>query len=128
MISDPIGDLFTRIRNGYMAGKKKVSVPYSQNKEAIVKVLTAKKIIDSFKVVSEGFKKTIVLTLVSGSRRLLQIKRVSKPGCRIYLNSKKLYSYKGQQGFLLVSTSKGIMDGLDAQKLKVGGEILAEIF
>ena len=128
MISDPIGDMFTRIRNGYMAGRKTVDVPYSKNKESILKVLLAKQIIDSYQTESEGLKKTMFLKLNSNRVRPLQIKRISKPGCRIYLTNKKLYTHKGGQGFLIISTAKGVMDSEQAKKLKVGGEILAEVF
>ena len=128
MIRDPIGDILTRIRNGYLADKKTVLVPYSKNKEAVVKVLVEKQILIGYEVKTEGLKKTLILKLDSQRKRRLQIKRISKPGCRIYLSSKKIYHHKGDQGFLLVSTSKGVMDSFKAKKLKVGGEVLAEIF
>lgn len=128
MISDPIGDILTRIRNGYLADKKTVLVPYSKNKEAVIKVLVEKEIVAGYEVETKGFKKTLILKLDRQQRRPLQIKRISKPGCRIYLSSKKIYQHKGDQGFLLISTSKGVMDSFKAKKLKVGGEVLAEIF
>ena len=128
MISDPIGDMFTRIRNGYMAKRKTVDVPYSKNKEAIVKVLVAKQVIESYVKEVNGFKKTMILKLSSNRARPLEIKRISKPGCRIYLTNKKLYTHKGGQGFLIISSGKGIIDSEQAKKLKIGGEILAEIF
>jgi small subunit ribosomal protein S8 len=103
-------------------------VPYSKNKEAVVKVLVNKEVIGGYKKDFQGLKKNLIINLRTERIRPLQIKRVSKPGCRIYLGNKKFYNYKGGQGFLIVSTSKGIMDSGKAKKLKVGGEILAEVF
>ncbi len=128
MISDPIGDILSRIRNGYLANKKSIGVPYSKNKEALLKVLVAKQVIIGYETEKDGFKKTLIVKLNLDRIRPLQIRRISKPGCRIYLSSKKLYQHKGGLGFLIVSTSKGVMDDLQAKQLKVGGEILAEIF
>lgn len=128
MISDPIGDMFTRIRNGYSAGNKTVVMPYSKNKEAVIKVLVDNSVVDSYQKDIKGLKKTLTVKLSQNRKRPLEIKRISKPGCRFYLTGKKMYSVKGNQGFLVISTSKGVIDSYQAKKLKVGGEVLAEIF
>ncbi len=128
MISDPVGDMLTRIRNGYMASKKKIVLPHAKIKEAVLKVLVKNKIVSDFKKTSDGFKKNLEVTLFQNLLRRYQIKRISKPGCRIYLSAKDYYSVKGKQGFLIISTSKGVMDSYQAEKDKLGGEVLAEIF
>lgn len=128
MISDPIGDMFTRIRNGFMASRETVLVPYSKGKEAVLKVLVNNQVVDSYEKLEKGLKKTLILKLSTHRVKPLEIKRVSKPGCRIYLTYKRLYSYKGGQGFLIISTARGVIDSEQAKKLKVGGEILAEVF
>ena len=128
MISDPIGDMLTRIRNGYMAGNKTVAMPFSKSREAVVKVLVENQIVTDYQKDTKGLKKTLTVTLAQDRRRLVEIKRVSKPGRRIYLANKKFYKVKGDQGLLIISTSKGVMDSKKANKLKIGGEIIAEIF
>ncbi|OGK64423.1 30S ribosomal protein S8 [Candidatus Roizmanbacteria bacterium RIFOXYB2_FULL_41_10] len=128
MISDPIGDMLTRIRNGYMAGNKNVTMPYSKSREAVVKVLIENKILADYQKDTKTLKKTLIVKLVEGRRRPFEIKRVSKPGRRIYLSNKNFYKVKGDQGVLIISTSKGVMDNKKANKLKIGGEIIAEIF
>ena len=128
MISDPIGDMLTRIRNGYMAGNKTVAMPFSKSREAVVKVLVENQIVTDYQKDTKGLKKTLTVTLVQDRRRLVEIKRISKPGRRIYLSNKKFYKVKGDQGLLIISTSKGVMDSKKANKLKIGGEIIAEIF
>ncbi len=128
MISDPIGDMLTRIRNGYMAGNKTVAMPFSKSREAVVKVLVENQIVTDYQKDTKGLKKTLTVTLAQDRRRLVEIKRISKPGRRIYLSNKKFYKVKGDQGLLIISTSKGVMDSKKANKLKIGGEIIAEIF
>jgi small subunit ribosomal protein S8 len=129
VISDPIGDMLTRIRNGYLAGRKSISAPYSKAKEAVLKVLKDKEIIIDFKIdkLSE-FKTEIIINLHKDRLRVLEIKRVSKPGRRVYSSFKHFVTVKGDKGILLVSTSQGVMDSVKAKKLKIGGEVIAEIF
>lgn len=128
MISDPVGDMLIRIKNVYMAEGTNLTVPHSKEKEAIAKVLVDKKYLSAYEVKSEGFKKELLLTLSSDRAEAMEVKRISKPGRRVYVKNGKYPAVKGGKGTLLVSTSKGIMDASAARKLKIGGELLAEIF
>lgn len=127
IIADPVGDMLIRIRNGYLADRKAVNVPYSKEKEAVAKVLVKNQIVTKCEIEGEKFEKALVLTL-DKERKELMVKRISKPGRRLYVRSNKFYSVKGGRGLLIVSTSKGIMDSKEAHKLKIGGELLAELF
>jgi len=128
IIADPIGDMLIRIKNAYMAERKETLVPLSKEKEAVAKVLVETKIIEKYAVIGEGFLKELQLILKTDRKSMLEVKRISKPGRRIYVRSGKYPTVKGGKGTLLVSTSKGIMDSKQAQKLKIGGELLAELF
>lgn len=128
MITDPISDMLTRIRNSYLAGKFSLMVPFSKEKAAVAKVLAANKIITLIKVAERTMPKMLQLELNPERQRELQIKRISTPGRRIYARLKNFPKVKGGQGFLIVSTSAGIMDSQTASKLKIGGEIIAEVF
>lgn len=128
MISDPLGDMLTRIRNGYLAGKKTVNLPFSKAKEAVLKVLVKNTTVSSYQINGETFEKVIQVKLDLTKARLPQIKRVSKPGRRIYFSAKDYYAVKGNKGYLIVSTSKGVMDSYQAKQKKLGGEVIAEIF
>jgi len=128
VIADPIGDMLIRIKNAYLARRKEALVPLSKEKEAVAKVLVATKIIEKYAVSGEGVQKMLQLGLRTDRKSMLEVKRISKPGRRIYVRAGKYPSVKGGKGTLLVSTSKGILDSKEAQKLKIGGELLAELF
>lgn len=128
VVSDPIGDMLTRIKNGYLAGRKTINSPYSKAREAVLKVLVDKGIIVGYKVNTTGFKKEVTISLAQDRVRNLEVKRVSKPGRRVYSTVKHLQTVKGGKGLLLVSTSQGVMESTKAKKLNIGGEIIAEIF
>lgn len=128
-ISDNLGDMLARIKNAYMAGNKTAMAQFSKEKEATLKVLVEKAIIGKYQVKEEGLKKILLIELmIDKGYHDLTIKRISTPGRRIYLGSKKIYKVKGGKGFLIISTPKGIMDGESAKKQKLGGELLAQIF
>lgn len=124
IITDPVGDMLIRIKNAYLAGKENLDIPSSGVKERIAKVLKERTIVKAYSV-----KDRIMTVLLNMERdRILQIKRLSTSGKRIYMGYSKLYSVKGGRGFLLLNTSQGMMTEIEAKKKKIGGEVLAEIF
>ncbi|PIR55302.1 30S ribosomal protein S8 [Candidatus Peregrinibacteria bacterium CG10_big_fil_rev_8_21_14_0_10_36_19] len=127
MHTDPIADLLTRIRNASRAHHQTVTVPYSTIKENILKVMKSKGVIEDFKIEKgESFK--IIEVVLKEDRSDVTLKRVSKPGQRIYVKSDELKSIKSGLGFRILSTPKGIMCNYDAKKQKLGGEVICEIF
>ncbi len=126
MITDPIGDLFTRIRNIVMAHKTEVSVPYSKMKESVAEALKREGYLSEVKRV----KNELVLTISVKRRQPLitGIKNVSRPGLRIYRQAGKLPRPLGGAGISVVSTSKGIMSNREAYKQGLGGEVLGEVW
>lgn len=130
MIMDPIGDLLTRIRNAYMARIELVTLPYSRIKADILKILKKNKYIADFEVLEENNKKTLQITLnsVKITKYVPTFKRISKPGQRIYIGSTDIKKSKNGKGIFIVSTPKGVITGYEARSLKVGGELLCEVF
>lgn len=131
MITDPIADFLTRIKNALMAKKKTVKAPISKVKIAIAKILKEKNLIENFKIVGEGVKKEIVIYLKydeDGEPFIFDLKRVSKPGRRVYAGYRELKPLKQGFAFRIVSTSRGIMTDESARKRKLGGEIICEIY
>lgn len=128
---DPLGDFLTIIKNGSMVKKEKVIAPFSKFKFKIAKLLEKEGFIKEARIKRKGGKRIIEVFLAydeKGNSKIEKIKRVSKPGRRIYLPWKKIYSVKGKRGILIISTSKGVMTGKEAKKRKLGGEIISEIY
>lgn len=131
MSTDNIGDMLTRIRNGYMAGNREVVIPHTKLKEEIARVMVEEKYLVSFKVKKneKGFKEIITtLQYVKDKPSIHKIKRISKPGLRIYKGAKNLYPILSGMGIAILSTSKGIMTAKQAKKQKIGGEVLCELW
>ena len=130
MIMDPIGDLLTRIRNAYLARITEVKVPYSNIKAGISKILKKNKYIVDFKVIEEENKKSILLTLndVRTTKYVPTLKRISKPGQRIYVGSKDIKKSRNWQWIYIVSTPKWVITGYEARTLNVGWELLCEVY
>ncbi len=123
-MTDPIADFLTRIRNAQMAEQGMVEIPYSQAKERIAKVMQKNDFLKSVK--KEKADKFDVLKLELPEKSM-NLKRVSKPGQRIYIGAEDIRKVANGFGILVVSTSKGVMTGYEARALKIGGEILCEI-
>ena len=125
-MSDPIADMLTRIRNAQLAKKKTVDMSNSRIKLAIADVLKDEGYIDDYRIDNEGNKSLLTITLkyYSGAPVIENIERVSKPGLRIYKNSKSLPSIMNGLGVAIVSTSKGVMTERKARLAGVGGELL----
>ena len=130
-MTDPIADLLTRIKNGLRAKKKQVSAPYSKIKVGILKILKDKNLIQGFKVQENEVKKNFIIYLKydeSGEPLIEDLKRVSKPGRRIYLGYKDLKPLRSGFAFRILSTSRGIMTDQEARKRKLGGEVICEVY
>ena len=127
MTTDPIADLITRIRNAAMARKETISVGHSKAKEGVLKVLQKKGFISEFSIEKNGKFDDLKITL-NPEKGKFSLKRISKPGQRIYIASKSLKKVHGGLGVAVLSTSKGIMSGEEAQKMNIGGELLCEVF
>ena len=128
-MQDPIADLLTRIRNAQLAGHESVEVPYSKLKVEIVRVLQEEGYVNSHQV-SEGVKTVIGISLKysKGVPVIEKIKRISRPGLRIYKNSASVPSVNGGLGVAIVSTNKGVMTDRRAREEGVGGEVLCTVF
>lgn len=129
-ITDPISDLIVRIKNANARKHKSVSIPYSVKKEAIVKLIESEGYISSYSVEGEKTSKELVVKLKykKGQSAIVGIKRVSKPGLRVYVKSEEIPSIISGYGTVIISTSKGLMTGKEARKENVGGEIIAYIW
>ena len=130
-MTDPIADMLTRIRNGLHAGLKSVDIPASKVKVEIAKILKSEGYIDGYKVEGEGKDKTITIEFKfapDGSKVITGLKRISKPGLRVYAGRDEIPSVLGGLGIAILSTNQGIVTDKEARKLKVGGEVLAFVW
>lgn len=131
MMTDPIADMLTRIRNASMAGLEKVDMPASKIKIEITKILKEKGFIKSFKVVrdkKQGIIKISMKYLDGNEKALTGLKRVSTPGRRVYADKTKIPKVMGGYGISIISTSKGILIDEDCRQKGLGGEILCRIW
>ncbi len=131
MRTDPIADMLTRIRNANQALQPKVSMPSSQLKEEIAKILSSEGYVDGYRVEDARVGKELTITLrYSNDRdRVLQgIRRISTPGHRIYKGAKELERVRGGIGVSIVSTSDGLLTDREARRRNVGGEVLCEVW
>lgn len=130
-LSDPIADMLTRIRNANSANKATVSMPSSKKLVEIARVIKEEGYIADYAVESASPRDNLVITLKYGERRskiIRGIRRVSKPGLRIYAGKEELPRVLGGLGIAIISTSKGVMTDRDARKAGVGGEVIAYVW
>ncbi len=131
LVTDPIADMLTRIRNALSAKHESVSVPASNEKLAIAKILQEEGYINSFEEVKDGNKRNIQISLKYdefGDSVIQGLKRISKPGLRIYAQKDKLPKVISGLGIAIISTNKGIVTDKTARTLGVGGEVLAYVW
>lgn len=130
LILDPIADLFTRIRNGYMAHLDEVEVPYSRMKEALLRLLEQHQYVAAFQLAEKKGRKMFVVSLRYEGRRpaITRIERVSTPGRRMYVGAKEIAPVLGGMGIALISTPSGILTGSEARQKNVGGEYLGRVW
>lgn len=131
-MSDPIADMLTRIRNANTAKHDVVDVPASKMKIAIADILVNEGYIAKYDLVEEGSYKTIRITLKYGADKnekiISGLKRISKPGLRVYVNKEELPRVLGGLGIAILSTNQGVVTDKQARKLQVGGEVLAFVW
>ena len=131
-MSDPIADMLTRIRNANSAKHDTVDVPASKMKLAIAKILLDEGYIAKYDIIEDGAFKTIHITLKYGADKndkiISGIKRISKPGLRVYANKEELPQVLGGLGVAIISTNQGVITDKEARKLNVGGEVLAFVW
>lgn len=128
-MSDPIADMLTRIRNGQMAGHSSVNMPSSKMKVAVAKVLSDEGYVSTYAVKEIDGKPqlTVSLKYFEGNPVIESVKRVSRPGLRVYKNKNELPQVIGGLGVAIISTSKGIMSDRQARETGVGGEIICYV-
>lgn len=127
MVTDPIADLLTRLRNAVKARHSKATVSYSKLKAAIVEVLKKNQFVDDYKVLKGGSFSEIEIQL-SPNFQSLHLKRISKPGQRIYVKKDELKPVLNGYGIGIISTPKGVMTTMEARKTGLGGELICEVW
>lgn len=132
MVTDPIADLLTRIRNGHMARHDKVDIPASKLKQAMVRILKEENYIKNYKVVEGKGKHPIIRVYLkydqTGRPFINGLKRVSTPGRRVYCPKDKIPPVYGGLGISILTTNRGLMVGRKAQAMGIGGEILCNVW
>ena len=131
-MSDPIADMLTRIRNANTAKHDTVDVPASKIKTEIARILLDEGYIKAYEIVEDGVVKTIKITLKYGvdknQKVISGLKRISKPGLRVYAGKDNLPKVLGGLGVAIISTNQGVITDKEARKLQVGGEVLAFVW
>ncbi len=131
MMTDPIGDMLTRIRNGVRAGKAEVAIPHSRLKEQIADLLKKEGFIQDYRTTSEGVRKTLIVSLryiQRGESAIHHIRRVSKPGRRVYADVASLRPVKRGLGTAIVSTSQGLLPDRECRRRNIGGEVICVVW
>ena len=128
--TDPIADLLTRIRNAVMVGKNEITVPSSKIKVTVAEQLKKAGYISGVKVESAKPRDILVVTIneLGANSTINEIKRLSKPGRRVYVSADEIPKVKSGRGIVLVSTSKGVITGSEAVKQRIGGELLLSVY
>lgn len=128
--TDPIADMLSRIRNAIAVNKFEISLPHSKIKEAVARLLKDSNFIDDVRVEAVTIGKTMTLRLnpENSNARITEIKRLSKPGRRYYVNAKEIPTVMRGRGIVIVSTSQGLMTGKTAKSANLGGELICKIY
>ena len=128
--TDPIADLLTRIRNAVMVGKNEITVPSSKIKVTVAQQLKKAGYVTGVKVESAKPRDILVVTIneLGANSTINEIKRLSKPGRRVYVSADEIPKVKSGRGIVLVSTSKGVVTGTEAKKQRIGGELLLSVY
>ena len=131
MMTDPVADMLTRVRNGVAARHAKVDIPASNLKAELARILKEEGYIQDFKRIADdkqGILRVFLKRLNDGSGVIEGIKRVSRPGCRVYVSKSEIPRVRGGIGINILSTSRGLMSGRQAIREGFGGEILADVW
>ncbi|WP_288822946.1 30S ribosomal protein S8 [uncultured Megasphaera sp.] len=128
-MTDPIADMLTRIRNANSAEHQTVEMPASKMKAAVLEILKEEGFIKNYESINEGKQLRVVLKYGSNKERVISgIKRISKPGLRVYAGKEELPRVLGGLGIAVISTSKGVMSDKQARKIGLGGEVIAYVW
>jgi len=133
-VTDPIADMLTRMRNALMASHQVVSVPSSKIKLAIARIMVEEGFVETFEEAADGAHKTLRVKLkYTGERRerrpvISGLKRISSPGRRVYVNKGDIPRVRSGMGVAILSTPKGVMTGMRARKMGVGGEVICQVW
>lgn len=129
-MTDPIADMIIRVKNAFLASKATVEIPHSKMKEALAKILVAEGYVETFEVKATVPQKTIEIKLkyIGKVPAITEVRRLSKPGRRMYATVNDIPRALGGYGVTIVSTSKGVITDKDARKMNVGGELLCQIW
>lgn len=130
-MTDPIADMLTRIKNAVMANKREVSIPSSKMKVEIAKILKDEGYIQNFKVIDDNKQGILNVSLKYSQNResvISGLKKISKPGCRIFCRADDIPKVMGGLGIAIISTSRGILTGKQCEELGVGGEVICYIW
>lgn len=131
VVTDTIADMLTRIRNANQMHYKEVSIPASNTKKEIAKILKDEGFIENYKIENDNVQRTIVVTLKYTDKKervITGLKRISKPGLRVYVKGEEVPKVLNGLGIAIISTSEGIMTDKEARKKNIGGEVLAYIW
>jgi len=131
VVTDPIGDLLARIRNGSLAEHEKIDVPASKLKVRVVEILKQEGFVKNFRLIEDKKQGVLRVYLKYGpgqERVITGLRRVSKPGRRLYVAADKVPSVLGGMGVAILSTSRGVMTDRDSRKAQVGGEVLCYVW
>lgn len=129
-MTDPIADMIIRVKNAFLASKATVSIPHSKLKEALAKILVTEGYVEGFEVKAAAPQNTIEIKLkyIGKIPAITEVRRISKPGRRMYATVSEIPRSLGGYGVTIVSTSKGVVTDKDARKMNVGGEVLCQIW
>jgi small subunit ribosomal protein S8 len=127
--TDPIADMFTRIRNAIAVNKHEVSMPHSKIKEAVAKILADNGFLQSVSVSEIGMRTlNITINAEDANATITEIDRLSKPGRRLYVGADKIPTVKRGRGIVIISTSAGVMTGKEAKHKRLGGELIGQVY
>lgn len=128
--TDPIADMFSRIRNAKMVNKSEISLPHSKAKETLADILAKNGFINATSVKQSGFRKVLHITInpLGSNSTITEITRLSTPGRRVYVKTDKIPTIKRGRGIVIISTSKGMMTGEEARSRRLGGELIAKVY
>jgi small subunit ribosomal protein S8 len=128
--TDPIADMLSRVRNAAAVNKTEVSMPHSNIKEEVAKILAENGFLDGVKTDDENGRKVLVIKINDENQpsRITSLSRLSRPGRRLYVKSSAIPTVKRGRGLVVISTSKGMMTGRQAASQKLGGELICEVY
>ena len=130
MVNDPIGDMLIQIKNAAAAKRKSLDIPYSGMKYALATILVKERYIEEAKKIGDNpkYQLHVILRYDNGNSAITDVKRISKPGLRWYIDKGAIPTVVGGMGTAIISTSKGMVTGREAKRMGIGGELLCEVW